>query len=264
LLIAHCKLLIYFKIVSVNLQFAISNLQSFGLYIMSLMKVRPFERVFVWLGGIVFVGSLGFCAYSYTVRWSMPHRWDTSALALDVVLFSMFAIHHSVFARTRVKDWLSRLVPERLLRSVYVWIASLLLVAVCAAWMPIGGEVYRHAGWLGVPHALVQLVGIWLIARSVSTIDALDLAGIRRQSAGEGLQIVGPYRLVRHPLYLGWLIAVFGAAVMTGDRLAFAAITTASLVIAIPWEERSLRAAFGGEYERYTHLVRWRLVPYVF
>jgi methanethiol S-methyltransferase len=231
---------------------------------MSFMKAQPIERVFVWLGGVVFVGSLGFCAYAYSVRWSVPHPGDSSALVFDAVLFSVFAMHHSVFARTPVKDWLSRLVPERLLRSVYVWIASLLLVTVCAAWKPIGGKVYEHAGWLGVPHALVQLVGIWLIARSVRTIDPLDLAGIRRQSASEGLQIGGPYRLVRHPLYLGWLLAVFGAALMTADRLAFAAITTAYLVIAIPWEERSLRAAFGSEYERYSHLVRWRLVPFVF
>jgi protein-S-isoprenylcysteine O-methyltransferase Ste14 len=228
------------------------------------MNTQRFERVFVWLGGVVFVGSLGFCAYSYSVRWSVPHRGDSSALAFDAVLFSVFAMHHSGFARTRVRDWLSRLVPERLLRSVYVWIASLLLVTVCAAWMPVGGEMYRHAGWLSVPHALVQLVGIWLIARSVRTIDPLDLAGIRRQSASGGLQIGGPYRLVRHPLYLGWVLAVFGPALMTADRLAFAAISTAYLVIAIPWEERSLRAAFGSEYERYTHLVRWRLVPYLF
>jgi protein-S-isoprenylcysteine O-methyltransferase Ste14 len=225
---------------------------------------NPFERVFVWLGGGAFVGSLGFCAYSYSIRWSVPHPWDSSALGFDAVLLSVFATHHSLFARTPVKDWLSRFVPERLLRSVYVWIASLLLVTVCAAWMPIGGEVYRHAGWLNVPHALVQLVGIWLIARSVGTIDPLDLAGIRRQSASHGLQIVGPYRLVRHPLYLGWVLAVFGPALMTADRLAFAAITTAYLVIAIPWEERSLVAAFGSEYERYTRLVRWRLVPYLF
>ena len=225
---------------------------------------RRFERVFVWLGGVAFVSSLGFCAYAYSIRWTVPHPWDASALGFDLALLSVFAMHHSLFARTAVKDWLSRLVPERLLRSVYVWIASLLLVTVCAAWKPIGGEVYRHAEWLSVPHALVQLAGIWLIARSVRTIDALDLAGIRRQSASQGLQIAGPYRLVRHPLYLGWLLAVFGAALMTADRLAFAAITTAYLVIAVPWEERSLRAAFGTEYERYTRLVRWRMVPYVF
>jgi protein-S-isoprenylcysteine O-methyltransferase Ste14 len=222
------------------------------------------ERLFVWLGGAVFVGSLGFCAYSYIVRWSVPHRGDLSALAFDAALFSLFAIHHSVFARTRVKDWLSRLVPVRLQRSVYVWIASLLLVIVCAGWLPVGGVVYQHPGWLGVPHALVQLGGIWLIARSVRTINALDLAGIRLHRGGEELQVTGPYRLVRHPLYLGWMLAVFGAALMTGDRLAFAAITTAYLVIAIPWEERLLRSAFGGEYQRYSRLVRWRIVPYVY
>ena len=190
-------------------------------------------------------------------------RIEQNRVAADAVIQAVRMVV-GIFARTGTKDWLSRLVPDRLLRSVYVWVASLLLITLCASWLPIGGEVYRHAGWLGVPHALVQLVGIWLIARSVRTIDPLDLAGIRRQSAGEGLQMGGPYRLVRHPLYLGWLLAVFGAALMTADRLAFAAITTAYLVIAIPWEERSLRAAFGSEYERYSHLVRWRLVPFVF
>jgi protein-S-isoprenylcysteine O-methyltransferase Ste14 len=222
------------------------------------------ERLFVWIGGGLFVGSLGFCAYSYIVRWAAPRRPDLSAVAVDAALFSLFAMHHSVFARTRVKDWLSRFVPERLQRSVYVWIASLLLVVVCAGWLPIGGEVYRHPGWLAVPHALVQLGGIWLIARSVRTINALDLAGIRLHRGSEKLQISGPYRLVRHPLYLGWTLAVFGAALMTGDRLAFAVITTAYLVIAIPWEERLLRAAFGSDYQRYSRLVRWRIVPYVY
>jgi protein-S-isoprenylcysteine O-methyltransferase Ste14 len=225
---------------------------------------KLFERLFVWLGGVMFVGSLGYCAFSYIVRWSAPHDPHPSALVFDAVLFSVFAMHHSVFARTRVKDHLSRLVPERLLRSVYVWISSLLLVMACAVWQPIGGEAYRLEGWRSVLHALVQLLGLWLIARSVWTIDALDLAGIRRHSGDEGLQVGGPYRLVRHPLYLGWMLAVFGPALMTADRLAFATITTAYLVIAIPWEERSLRAAFGAEYERYTQLVRWRLVPYVF
>src|SRR6266849_5596649 len=107
---------------------------------------KLFERLFVWLGGVMFVGSLGFCAYSYIVRWSVPHDRHPSALVFDAVLFSVFAMHHSVFARTRVKDWLSLVVPERLLRSVYVSISSLLLVTVCVVWRPIGGEVYRQTG----------------------------------------------------------------------------------------------------------------------
>ena len=76
--------------------------------------------------------------------------------------------------------------------------------------------------------------------------------------------MTGPYRWVRHPLYLGWVLMVFGAAHMTGDRLAFAAITTAYLVVAIPWEERSLRQSFGDEYARYMRDVRWRMIPFIY
>jgi protein-S-isoprenylcysteine O-methyltransferase Ste14 len=100
--------------------------------------------------------------------------------------------------------------------------------------------------------------------QSVRAIDALELAGIRSQSEAAGLQVVGPYRLVRHPLYLGWILVVFGAALMTGDRLTFAAITTLYLVMAIPWEERSLRTAFGSDYDRYMRLVRWRMIPFIY
>ena len=122
----------------------------------------------------------------------------------------------------------------------------------------------RHTGWIGAGHVVVQLLGVWIIAQSVRAIDALELAGIRSQSDAAGLQVAGPYRLVRHPLYLGWILVVFGAALMTGDRLAFAAITTLYLVLAIPWEERSLRAAFGSDYERYMRHVRWRMIPFIY
>ena len=236
-----------------------------------------FERPFAWLGGAMFVASLAFCAYSFIFPWSAPHAPNALASIFDALLFSVFALQHSLFARTRVKGWLSRFIPHPMLRSVYVWVASLLLIAVCAAWQPVGGVVYRHAGSLGIAHALVQLLGVWLIARSAKTIDVLELAGIRHLSpkrreggkrdptdSAERLQIAGPYRFVRHPIYLGWLLVVFGPALMTGDRLAFAGITTAYLLIAIPWEERSLHAEFGDEYDRYTRQVKWRLVPYVY
>src|SRR5262249_3167132 len=105
-----------------------------------------------------------------------------------------------------------------------------------------------------------------LIALSVRAIDALELAGIRQPAdvAGTTLQITGPYGLVRHPLYLGWVLAVFGAARMTGDRLTFAAISTFYLVVAVPWEERSLSRTFGASYEAYKKRVRWRIVPFMY
>ncbi len=80
----------------------------------------------------------------------------------------------------------------------------------------------------------------------------------------ESLQFHGPYRWVRHPLYLGWLLATFGPAHMTGDRLVFAGISLFYLVIAVPFEERSLIGSFGEPYVRYRELVRWRIVPYVY
>jgi methanethiol S-methyltransferase len=231
-----------------------------------------FERFFVWCGGALFVLSLLACAYKYVFVWaSLPTPAGRSspgspgwALAIDATLFAVFALHHSLFARDSIKRRVVRLVPDRLLRSVYVWTASLLLLVVLALWQPVGGPAYAITGWRAIAHTAVQLGGIWLIAGAVAKIDALELAGIKPASGRDSLQIAGPYRWVRHPLYLGWLLGVFGAADMTADRLAFAAITTMYLVIAIPWEERSLRRIFGEPYARYQQTVRWRIIPYVY
>jgi protein-S-isoprenylcysteine O-methyltransferase Ste14 len=223
-----------------------------------------FERTFVWAGGAIFVASLVVCTAWYLFvlgRSRPPGGWQP--LAFDAVLFSVFALHHSVFAREPVKRTLAA-IPARLRRSVYVWIASVLLILVCVSWQPIGGDLYNVAGPRAVAHAGVQLAGLWLIARSVAQIDPLELAGIRPSTGASSLQIGGPYRLVRHPVYLGWIVAVFGAAHMTGDRLAFAAISSIYLLLAVPWEERSLMQSFGEDYARYTRQVRWRVIPFVY
>jgi protein-S-isoprenylcysteine O-methyltransferase Ste14 len=231
--------------------------------------MRIFARVIVWTGGALFVASLAACAYWYLVRWSgatAPRSGGAgaSAIATNAALFAIFAFHHSLFAREAIKRRLTTLIPPSLLRSVYVWTASLLLLLVLVSWQPVAGDVYRVAGWPAALLAAVQLSGVWLIARAVARIDPLELAGIRPESAGGPLQIAGPYRWVRHPLYLGWVLAVGGAPHMTANRLAFAAITTAYLLLAIPLEERSLRRAFGESYARYQRAVPWRLVPFVY
>ena len=215
----------------------------------------------------MFVLALAFCAYSYAFTWARPGRLEPAAIPVDALLFTLFALHHSVFARDGVKRWLSHAVPEPLLRSLYVWVASLLLIAMCAAWWPVGGELYRHTGVLAAMHGAAQLAGVAIIAQSVRAIDALELAGIHQPSAASEavtLQIGGPYGWVRHPIYLGWLLLTFGAAHMTGDRLFFAAIAAAYLLVAMPFEERSLRTSFGRRYEEYQRLVRYRVVPYVY
>jgi protein-S-isoprenylcysteine O-methyltransferase Ste14 len=225
-------------------------------------------RVFVWLGGALFVASLTCCAWWYArvLARPMPAAGWPPILA-DLALVTIFALHHSVFAREHAKRWLARLVPPELLRSTYVWVASVLLILVCWLWRPIGGDLYHSTGPRAVAHAVIQLAGIWFIARAVGTIDALELSGIRAAShdaVTDGVQTSGPYRWVRHPVYFGWVLTVFGAAHMTGDRLAFAAFTTLYLILAIPWEERSLLRSFGEDYARYTRAVRWRMIPFIY
>jgi protein-S-isoprenylcysteine O-methyltransferase Ste14 len=225
-----------------------------------------FERLFVWTGGGLFVLSLAACAYAYLILWAarLPQAPVLNPVAIDAGLFTLFAAHHSLFAREAIKQLVARTVPDRLLRSFYVWTASLLLMGVLVLWQPVAGTVYAITGWRAVAHAAVQLGGLWLIARSVARIDPLELAGIKPSSGSDSLQTAGPYRWVRHPLYLGWLLAVFGTAHMTANRLTFAALSTSYLCVAIPWEERSLRRIFGEAYASYQRTVRWRMIPYVY
>lgn len=230
------------------------------------------ERVFVWGGGGVFVGSLALTVWLYSVPFAAPRaKGDGSAttamaaMAIDAALFSMFALHHSVFAREKVKRAVARLVPDRLVRSVYVWVASVGLIVVCLAWVPVGGEIYRVTGWPAWLCASAQILGLWVTVRAVSAISGLELAGIRSPKAGvAALQTLGVYGVVRHPVYTGWVLMVFGAAHMTGDRLLFAVITTTYLVLAVPWEERLLIREFGPGYREYQARVRWRIVPYIY
>lgn len=221
-------------------------------------------RAFVWIGGGLFVVSLAYCTWWYLVPLGVDRPWSGFApVVWDAVLVTIFAAHHSFFARDRIKSRLTSMLGDEA-RSAYVWVASLLLVAVCGFWQHVGGTFRDHHGLLAGVDIVVQLLGVRLIARSVSTIDPLALAGIRQLPPDETLQVTGPYRFVRHPLYLGWMLAVFGSPHMTGDRLTFAVLTSIYLVIAIPWEERSMRDAFGRAYAQYAAEVRWRVIPFIY
>jgi methanethiol S-methyltransferase len=227
---------------------------------------RFLERAFVWCGGALFVGSLSLTAWLYAVTFGTErpsNGW--TPVAFDALLLSLFALHHSAFAREPLKRAIARVIPERLTRSLYVWVASSLLILVCVLWQPIGGALYWIKGWQVWPFGIVQLVGVWVIARATAAIDALELAGIRNTKVSHAeLQSHGAYGLVRHPIYLGWVLVVFGAAHMTGDRLAFAVLTTMYLLLAMPWEERSLERQFGPKYQQYKEHVRWKIIPYLY
>ena len=206
-----------------------------------------------------------------TFRESVAGRPAWRDVAFNVALFSAFAGHHSLFARTPLRRWVSRIGLGHLERSAYVWVASLMLVLVCARWRPIAGVAWEVTGigvwllWAGT------LAGIGLTLRSAVLIDVWDLAGVhdaswrrRPQSRSPDFRIQGPYAWVRHPVYAGWFLIVFSVTPMTMTRLVFAVVSCAYVLIAIPLEERSLRATSGGAYQRYMQQVRWRLLPWVY
>lgn len=227
-----------------------------------------------WAGAALFVISLAVYLYAYLVRFGRPAPPGPVILpaALDVGLFTLFAAHHSVFARAGIKQWIERVAPAHMERSIYTWAASLLFLLVCLAWQPVPGLVYTldgPAAWLGFAG---QGTGLLLIIRASAAVDVLDLAGVRQAldaRAGRPprhvpLEKGGAYALVRHPIYFGWALFVFGAPEMTATRLVFAAVSTTYLAMAVPWEERGLVAVFGDEYRAYQRKVRWRMLPGIY
>ncbi len=223
-----------------------------------------------WAGGAVFVFSLLYYLYAYLGPFGRVASGGIAApAALDVAMFTVFALHHSILARARAKAWLTRLFPVWMERSAFTWIASVFFFLTCAFWQPVAGIAWSLPGPARIVGYAVQTFGFVLTVPSSAAIDVLDLAGIRqvldaRRSCSPRhvpLETGGVYRLVRHPLYLGWALFVFGTPDMTGTRLVFAIASTGYLVLAIPLEERSLIAVFDGDYRSYQARTRWRMLP---
>ena len=128
--------------------------------------------MFAWTGAALFLASLAYFLYAYLVPFARPAAATApGAVASNLALFTVFALHHSVFARERVRRIVARLVPPDRERSFYVWIASLLFIGVCALWRPVAGVAWEvHGTALGVLW-LLQVAGAWLTLRSASIID---------------------------------------------------------------------------------------------
>jgi hypothetical protein len=241
-------------------------------------------RIFAWTGAALFAGSLLYFLFSYIVTFgetaSGPVRVAT--VATNVGLFSIFAAHHSLFARERMRAWVARTFSPALERSFYIWAASLMLIGVCLLWEPLPGVAWHVGGPAAWLLPVVQVAGAWLSVRSAAIIDIWDLAGVRQVSRTANSQLPtpktdpgswelgvgswefkteGPYGWVRHPIYLGWFLLVFAVATMTMTRLAFAVVSCVYVLLAIPLEERSLRRTSGGLYDEYMRKVPWKLVP---
>ena len=189
-------------------------------------------------------------------------------IAVDVALLGLFALQHSVMARPWFKAWWTRIVPPVLERSTYVLFSSLALILLFWQWRPLGGVVWSVEDPVGraVLWALFAF-GWGLVLVATFLINHFDLFGLRqvwlflrgRPYTRLVFGTPGPYRLVRHPLYLGWLFAFWMTPTMTLAHLLFAVATTAYILLAIRWEENDLLREHGASYERYR-----RRVPMIF
>ena len=224
------------------------------------------RSLFAWTGALLFMLSL--LSFGLVYGWRLRVAAPASAsvwrdLAGNILLFTIFALHHSVMARTGAKAWLTRRVPPDLERSLYVWIASVLFLAVCWLWQPLPGVIWEASGPLFWLLFAIQMIGVALTLRAAGIVGVWELAGVRQPDHAKPIDFkaAGPFAIVRHPIYLGWLLIVFAAPVMTTSRLLFAVVSSAYLIAAIPWEEASLVEAFGEKYRAYQRQMRWRLIP---
>lgn len=213
----------------------------------------------------MFLLSLGHFMWRYFVTFGAPAPAGAGleAVAVNLGLFTVFALHHSALARTRAKVWISERFSTDHERTLYVWVASVLFIGVAFFWRPVAGVLWNVHG----PGAWVlwaaELCGIGLTAWSAAALGILELAGVRPQKPTD-LRSDGPYGIVRHPIYFAWLLLVWPMPFMNGTRLSFAAISTLYIAVAVPFEERSLHKHFGPAYKTYQAKVRWRMLPFVY
>jgi protein-S-isoprenylcysteine O-methyltransferase Ste14 len=220
-----------------------------------------------WSGAAVFVLSLSYFLFSYAVIFGRPAAGTDwlPPVTFNVALFTVFAVHHTVCARDRVRQWVAGRLPPDLERSCYVWIASVFFIVVCALWRPVPGVAWEARGVFASGLYALQIAGAVLAVLSAAAIDPFELAGVRvRHSSTIEFRTSGPYGRVRHPIYSGWFLVVFAAPHMTMTRLVFAMASCVYVVIGMAFEERSLRRASGGAYDRYMRQVPWRIMPGVY
>lgn len=193
------------------------------------------------------------------------------ALIVNVALMTLFALQHSVMARPAFKRWWTQYVSKSIERSTYVLMASLALILLFWQWRPIPTTVWQvEQPALATGLTALSFVGWLIVLSSTFMINHFELFGLHqvvnnmRGKPMPDIRFKTPalYKLVRHPIYLGFIIAFWATPHMTAGHLLFAAVTTAYILVGIFLEERDLVELFGDEYRTYRKrvamLIPWR------
>lgn len=194
-----------------------------------------------------------------------------TAIIIDLALMSIFALQHSIMARKQFKRWWTQFVPPSVERTTYVLLASLALALLLWQWRPIPAVVWHvtnpRAAW---SITVLSFLGWLIVLTSTFLINHFELFGLHQVANNlSGRPMPAPrfreplyYRFVRHPIYLGFIIAFWAAPAMTAGHLLFAAVTTAYILVGIQLEEHDLIDVFGDQYRAYKSrvamLVPWR------